>query len=113
MGAFGLAGALLLPMIAPHWTLLAALLLIWGGVVAGLYTVGLGHIGSRFHGTELAAANAAFIFFYALGTVAGPAVIGTAMDLGGTDGFAWALTGFFGCFVVFAVWRLIFHPTKA
>ena len=48
----------------------------WGGSVAGLYTVGLSHLGSRLSGSDLAAANAAFVFCYAVGTVAGPQAIG-------------------------------------
>ena len=49
---------------------------------------------------------------YAVGTVAGPAAIGAGMDLGGTNGFAWTLTSFFVVFVVFALYRLIFHPRR-
>ncbi|MBL0374837.1 MFS transporter [Rhizobium sp. KVB221] len=112
MGAIGLVGALLLPYAAMAWSSLALLLLLWGGVVAGLYTVGLSHIGHRFMGADLAAANAAFIFFYAIGTVAGPAAIGAGMDIGGADGFTWMLTAFFGVFVAFALYRLIFHPQR-
>ncbi|MBB1247514.1 MFS transporter [Rhizobium sp. G21] len=112
MGVIGLIGAFLLPHASSSWVKLAVLLLIWGGVVAGLYTVGLSLIGQRFSGSDLAAANAAFIFFYAVGTVAGPAAIGAGMDLGGTDGFAWTLTAFFVVFVVFALYRLIFHPRR-
>jgi len=40
------------------------LLMILGGLVAGLYTVGLAHLGSRFRGADLAQANAAFVVFY-------------------------------------------------
>jgi MFS family permease len=112
MGVTGLVGAFLLPHASSSWVTLAILLLIWGGVVAGLYTVGLSLIGQRFSGSDLAAANAAFIFFYAVGTVAGPAAIGAGMDLGGTNGFAWTLTSFFVVFVVFALYRLIFHPRR-
>jgi MFS family permease len=112
MGAIGLVGALILPYVSGDWRVLAVLLLIWGGVVAGLYTVGLSHIGQRFSGSDLAAANAAFIFFYAIGTIAGPAAIGAGMDIDGPEGFAWVITAFFGIFVVFAIYRLIFHPPR-
>jgi MFS family permease len=112
IGTIGLIGALLLPYASASWLALAGLLLIWGGVVAGLYTIGLSHIGQRFTGADLAAANAAFIFFYAIGTIAGPAAIGAGMDIDGPEGFAWVLTAFFGCFVLFAIYRLIFHPRR-
>jgi MFS family permease len=112
IGIFGLIGAILLPYASGSWLALASLLLVWGGVVAGLYTIGLSHIGQRFTGADLAAANAAFIFFYAIGTIAGPAAIGAGMDIDGPEGFAWVLTAFFGVFVLFAVYRLIFHPRR-
>jgi MFS family permease len=112
MGVIGLAGAFVLPYVSGSWLMMAILLLIWGGVVAGLYTVGLSHIGQRFQGADLAAANAAFIFFYAIGTIAGPIAIGAGMDIDGPEGFAWVLTAFFGMFVLFAVYRLIFHPHR-
>jgi MFS family permease len=112
IGIFGLIGAILLPYASASWLALASLLLVWGGVVAGLYTIGLSHIGQRFSGADLAAANAAFIFFYAIGTIAGPAAIGAGMDIDGPEGFAWVLTAFFGVFVLFAIYRLIFHPRR-
>lgn len=113
IGIVGLFGSLLLPFATQDWRIFSVLLLFFGGAIAGLYTVGLSHLGSRFRGAELAAANAAFIFSYAVGTVAGPQAIGTAMDLFGKDGYPWSITGFFALFVVFAIVRLIFHPRKA
>jgi MFS family permease len=112
MGIIGLCGSLLLPFVSSSWIPLAVLLVIWGGVVAGLYTVGLSLLGQRFSGSDLAAANAAFIFFYAIGTIAGPAAIGAGMDLDGSQGFALVITAFFAVFVVFALYRLIFHPRR-
>ncbi len=102
----------MLPYASQDWFMLALLLLLWGGVVAGLYTVGLSLIGQRFTGADLAAANAAFIFFYAIGTIAGPAAIGAGMDIDGPEGFAWVITAFFAVFVIFAIYRLIFHPRR-
>ena len=93
--------------------LMAGVLLVWGGCVAGLYTVGLSHLGSRLVGADLAAANAAFIFCYAVGTVVGPQVIGAAMDVSGNDGFAWAIAFFFGVYVLFGGIRLLFKPKRA
>jgi predicted MFS family arabinose efflux permease len=38
--AIGLLGMVALPFLAHNWYLTAAMLFVWGGVVAGLYTVG-------------------------------------------------------------------------
>lgn len=113
MAVIGLVGALCLPLIAHSWVLMAVVLLLWGGCVAGLYTVGLSHLGSRLHGADLAAANAAFIFCYAVGTVVGPQAIGAAMDVSGNDGFAWAIVAFFGFYLVLSLARMVFRPKQA
>ena len=87
----GLAGTLLMPFAAGNWHLMAALLFVWGGVVAALYTIGLAHLGSRLSGSDLASANAAFVLCYAVGMVIGPQAIGIGMDLFGEHGFGWTL----------------------
>ena len=103
----GLVGTLCLPVLSEDWWLMAGVLFLWGGVVAGLYTVGLAHLGSRLPASELADANAAFIFCYSMGMLVGPQAIGTAMDLFGPNGFAWALAVFFGIYLALAVGRLL------
>ncbi|WP_454287394.1 MFS transporter [Rhizobium arsenicireducens] len=108
MALIGLAGSLALPWLSENWLLMAVVLLFWGGSVSGLYTVGLSHLGSRLTGSDLAAANAAFVFCYAVGTVAGPQAIGAAIDISGNHGFAWAIAGFFGLYVALSVGRLLF-----
>ena len=112
MAIIGLCGSLALPWLASNWLLMAAVLLFFGGCVAGLYTVGLSHLGSRLTGADLAAANAAFIFCYAVGTVAGPQAIGAAIDISGNNGFAWAIAGFFGLYTVLSLGRTLFGPKR-
>ncbi|MGJ7037958.1 MFS family permease [Shinella sp. BE166] len=113
MAVIGLVGALSLPLVSQNWVLMAVVLLVWGGCVAGLYTVGLSHLGSRLVGADLAAANAAFIFCYAVGTVVGPQAIGAAMDVSGNDGFAWTIVSFFGFYLVLSLARIVFRPKRA
>jgi MFS family permease len=108
MAFAGLCGTLALPLVVDSWILIASLLLLWGGCVSGMYTVGLTHLGSRLTGSELVAANAAFIFCYAMGTIVGPQTVGISMDLAGTDGFAWALATFFALYVVLSIGRSVF-----
>jgi predicted MFS family arabinose efflux permease len=108
MACMGLVGSLALPWLVSNWLVTAALLLFFGGCISGLYTVGLSHLGSQLTGPDLAAANAAFVFCYAVGTVAGPQAIGTAIDAAGADGFAWAIAAFFGLYVVLSGVRLLF-----
>jgi MFS family permease len=105
----GLAGMLVLPLYVANWYLTAAVLFVWGGVVAALYTIGLAHLGSRLTGRELASANAAFVFCYGFGMLIGPQVIGIGMDVLGPPGFGYALALFFALYIVLAairIWRV-------
>ncbi|MEB3046956.1 MFS transporter [Rhizobium mulingense] len=108
MALMGFTGSMMLPLLVDNWLLMAGLLLFWGGCVSGLYTVGLSHLGSRLTGSDLAAANAAFVFCYAMGTVAGPQAIGAAIDVAGNNGFAWAIAAFFGFYAMLSGIRLMF-----
>jgi MFS family permease len=104
--AVGLAGMVVLPLIATNWHLLAVMLFVWGGAVAALYTVGLAHLGTKLSGRDLASANAAFVFCYGVGMVLGPQAIGIGMDFYGADGFGWTLAAFFLAYMALTVWRI-------
>jgi MFS family permease len=85
-GIVGVIGASLLPLTnGAGWPGLI-LVFVWGGFIAGLYAVGLAHLGSNFKGGELAAANSAFAILYAIGTMAGPGLGGVAMDFWNPQG---------------------------
>jgi len=112
LAVVGLVGSLLLPLLIDNWMLMAVILLFWGGSVSGLYTIGLGHLGQRLRGSDLAAANAAFIFCYAVGTIAGPLVIGTSIDIAGGNGFAYAIAAFFALYVLLSLGRLVFGSNR-
>ena len=109
----GLGGMLVLPSVSQNWPATAVLLFIWGGVVAGLYTVGLAHLGSKLSGRDLASANAAFVLCYGIGMLAGPQAIGIGMDLLGNQGFAWTLAVFFALYVALAGFRLVRDSREA
>jgi len=97
----GCAGALLAPFLVRHSLGLKIDLFIIGGVSAGIYTLGLARLGTRFHGPALAAANSAFIFCYGIGILLGPALTGFMMDYYPISGFADTMALFFGVYVFF------------
>ncbi len=99
----GVGGVVLLPSVITTPFLLWPLLFVWGGVIVGLYTVGLALLGEKFTDLDLAAANAAFIQAYGVGSIAGPALAGAAMSIVGADGLPLALAFLFGGYLVFAV----------
>jgi len=91
--AVGAASALLIPANIHNLLFLHLFLFINGGIVVGLYTVGLTRIGEKFKGHDLAGANAAFITMYGIGALAGPFLGGVAMDIWDPNGL---MVVFFG-----------------
>lgn len=70
----------ILPFILDVSWLLWPALMLFGGTVFALYTVGLTLLGERFRGSELPAANTAFVVLYGLGAILGPSLGGAALD---------------------------------
>jgi MFS family permease len=87
-GLVALIGAALLPVTQAAGWLGLLLAFVWGGCIAGLYSVGLAHLGSNFRGSDLAAANAAFAILYAIGTLIGPGLGGIGIDVWNPHGLA-------------------------
>lgn len=82
----GIASGGLVAAVSSHPFFLMATIGLWGGLVTGLYAVGLTHLGARLSGSDLASANAAFIFMYSVGMLVGPAATGAGMDAIGPQG---------------------------
>jgi len=95
----GLLGCVVLPFAIQHLWMLYLTVFLWGGVVGGMYTVGLAHLGSRLKGTDLAQANAAFILCYAFGMTIGPQLVGLFMDIFGPNGFVMGVGLFFSSYI--------------
>ncbi len=90
----GIIGAVLTPFLI-HWPpAIYTLLFFWGGVVMGIYTIGLTLLGERFKGAELANANAAYVMLYASGLLAGPTIEGVALDAWNPHGLMVAPGGY-------------------
>ncbi len=105
----GLAGAMLLPVVMnTGW--LFPVLIIWGGIITGLYTIGLAHLGSRFKGSDLLSANSLFIFLYALGSLISPVLIGKGMDVWNPEGYVGVTISFICLFLIVVLWRWIRNP---
>lgn len=106
IGVVGFLGALAIPLAGASAALLYTVVALWGGVVCGLYTVALAHLGARFSGTDLATANAAFVVTYSLGLIAGPPVLGVGFDLWPPYGAPAAIAVLMGVFALVAAWRV-------
>lgn len=104
-GAAACLGAAALPLASDSVTLAFAVIFVWGGLSAGLYTVGLTQLGARFTGAELASANALFVMLYSLGMLIGPSLGGAAMDTWTPHGLPWTLASLYGLYTAVAVVR--------
>ncbi|SDR39393.1 MFS transporter [Pseudovibrio sp. Tun.PSC04-5.I4] len=104
-GAFGVLGTLLMIPLSGSLIGILVLLFLWGGVVAGLYTVGLTHLGARFEGGDLASANAAFVLMYSIGQLVGPATTGIALSAWGASGLPLVFAGFLAGYVIICLIR--------
>jgi MFS family permease len=82
-------------------------LLLWGGISFGIYTVGLALLGQRFSGGDIARANAAFTMVYSLGGLLGRPISGAAMDAFGRSGLTLSVAFFYAAAAIAAV--LAFH----
>lgn len=84
-------GAVALPFAVASSTALLVLLFFWGGLIFGLYTLGLVLLGDKFRSADMVAANALFIMFYEFGAFGGPALTGMTMDIWPDHGFTGTL----------------------
>ncbi len=99
-GVAGVAGAVVLPFVIDIPWALWPTLLVWGGLIVGIYTVALALLGERFQGNDLVAGNAAFGLVWGLGAMAGPALGGQAMAQMGPNGLPLLIGVCCGLFVL-------------
>lgn len=103
----GLASAVMLPFIITMPAIFFPMLFIFGGMVSGLYTVGLTLVGQHFRGKNITSANALFLVLYSLGSLLGPVVGGISMDIWDPHGLAVSMMLFSGAYAFFLGWRML------
>lgn len=86
-----------------------AVMFIWGGVVAGLYTIALTLIGDRFEPRERSASNTGYVFMYGVGAVFGPVLAGFARDLFGPQALPWFIILVLGAYALLVWQRWTLH----
>lgn len=102
----GVAGSALMPFVVHQPWMAYLLLFFWGGLILGVYSVGLTLLGERFKGADLPTANAGFVMLYSLGLLLGPAVEGVAIDLWNPHGLLVILGGLSVGYVAFLMlWK--------
>lgn len=113
LGFLGAIGAAAIPLASHSAIALHLLLVLWGGLGAGLYTVGLAHLGARFTGPELAQANSAFVFCYSLGMLIGPILVGFGMDAYPPHGALMVQALMLAAYTAFVACRIAIQPRRS
>ncbi|MGY6627009.1 MAG: MFS transporter [Oceanicaulis sp.] len=96
--------AILIAVAGARLWALYPMIFLYVGIASAFYTVGLALIGERVRPGQLASANAAFIFAYGLGSLAGPVSAGAAMDAFNPWGLLMAFA-LFAAFYLVVAWR--------
>lgn len=89
--------------------ILYPILFIGGGVTFGAYTTGLSLLGMRFQHDGMAAANAAFVMTWEMGTMSGGPLTGFAILLFGAAGFPAVMVVAMALVVIITAWRRLFR----
>jgi predicted MFS family arabinose efflux permease len=84
--AVGVIGPAALPFTLASPALMWPTLFLWGGCIAGIYTISLAMLGGQFSGSDLVAGNAAFGLAWGFGSMVGPAAGGAAIEMVGVNG---------------------------
>ena len=93
------------PWWSPSGLALWAVVVLWGGAMGAIFTVGLTLVGERFRNVELVTANAVFSLLFGLGGLTGPFLAGAAMDRFGPPGFPSSLLAVVTGYALFAAYR--------
>lgn len=99
--------------LAPGSPVLWPLVFLWGGMIAGFYTLGLVLLAQQFAGGDLAAANTTFIMSYTVGMIAGPLVAGAAMEAWNPHGLILAICLSYIVFLAAMAWERLARATRA
>ena len=107
LATFGCLGGVILAVTGVGNVLVfEGLLLVWGGIVGGLYPVGLSHLATLYQGPDLARANSGFVMAYSIGMLAGPPLVGASIDVA-PGGLFWSIAGLLGLYLIIAGTHLV------
>ena len=98
-------GGLTLALALKEQWILYPVLFFGGGVAFGAYTTGLALLGMRFRHDGMAAANAAFVMTWEMGTMSGAPLAGAAIALFGAAGFPAVMVVAMAFVALIALWR--------
>ncbi len=99
----GLACSVYFPLAIAHYQVALVLLFVWGGVMGGIYAMGLAVINTIFRKDELVSANVAYGLLDCMGGVLGVFLIGVAMELWQAEGLSYVIVAAGLAFFIFVL----------
>lgn len=87
----GLVCAVYFPLAIKSYDTALILLFIWGGVMSGIYGMGLAVVNSIFRKEDLVSANVTYGLMDCFGGVVGVFLVGTAMELWKSEGLSYVI----------------------
>ena len=93
--------------------LVAAGVVLWGGMAVAFYALALTELGARYSGAVMARANAAVVLAYGVGALISPAAFGAAMDAIPPNGLLWAAAAAAAAYVALAAVRIARAPRES
>jgi MFS family permease len=94
-------GALAWPWMLTSTWLAYAIVFVWGGMFVGIYTVMLAIVGDRFSGADLVGIYSVMGLAWGAGALAGPSIVGVAMQMSPIYGLPYAIAAGCGAFAIF------------
>jgi MFS family permease len=91
MGFACLVIAVYLPIAIGFYSVALALLFIWGGVAASIYSMAMAMINDKYSGDSLIIANSGYYVMESIGGAGGILLIGAAMQYIGSDGLPYVI----------------------
>ncbi len=103
--ACGVVGPILLPFAVGERITLWPTLLLWGGMLVGIHSIGMTLLGQRFPASELAQANALFVMCFSAGAASGSFASGGAMAAWDPHGLPVLMGSMFALLLLVALLR--------
>ena len=98
-------GALAWPWMLGSTWLAYAIVFVWGGMFVGIYTVTLAIVGDRFSGSDLVGIYSVMGLAWGVGALAGPSIVGVAMQFSPVYGLPYVIAAGCGVFAIFLARR--------
>ena len=89
-----------------HLGVALGLLYLWGGCMGGIYALGLNVVGEQFRREDQMSANMTFTMMDAIGGAIGLCIIGTSMDMVGSEGLSYTIVVASMCYLIFVFRQL-------